>query len=262
LRAASGFDDQAVLTGSFVALLEQAEAHDEDFGAQCAEDRRKLTAIRSARQKTAEDYFTRHASDWDELRSLHSPDQQVEETLIQLLGHGGLGRVLDIGTGTGRIAEIFAQSSDHVVALDKSLEMLKVARAKLQDFPAQHVELVQGDFLDLPFSARSFDTIVFHQVLHFAQEPEQALAEAARVAESGAQIAIIDFAAHGREELREKHAHARLGFTDEQIAELLTTSGFEIAKHKALDGGELTVKIWIGQRRADANASQTKEKTA
>lgn len=248
LRAASSQDGGSSLSRDLAVLLERAESEDRSFAEQCEEDRRKLSAIHSARQKTAEDYFSRHATEWDELRSLHSPDELVEGALIKMLGQGSLGRVLDIGTGTGRMAELFAQEAEHVVALDKSLEMLKVARAKLQDLPTEKVELVQGDFSDLPFSAASFETIVLHQVLHFAQEPERALTEAARVARPGAQIAIVDFAAHGREELREKQAHVRLGFSDEQIEELLRQSGFVLRQTEALDGTELIVKIWLGER--------------
>ncbi|NVE95868.1 ArsR/SmtB family transcription factor [Altererythrobacter lutimaris] len=259
LRAATGCEHSSKLGEGITQLLAEAEQEDPEFAAQCEEDRRKLNAIRSARQDTAEDYFTRHASEWDELRSLHSPDQLVEAKLVEMLGDGSLGRVLDIGTGTGRMAELFAHSADHVVALDKSLEMLRVARAKLQHLPTQQVELVQGDFTDLPFSLASFDTILLHQVLHFAQEPEQALAEAARVARDGAHIAIVDFAAHAHEELREKHAHARLGFSDAQIEELLSQSGFETTAAQALDGGELTVKIWIGRRIPMTNATSGKE---
>ncbi|XUU60943.1 ArsR/SmtB family transcription factor [Erythrobacter sp. HA6-11] len=262
LRAATGSENSSNVSKGITRLLAEAEQEDPEFGAQCEEDRRKLNAIRSARQDTAEDYFTRHASEWDELRSLHSPDQLVEAKLAELLGDGSLGRVLDIGTGTGRMAELFAQSAEHVVALDKSLEMLRVARAKLQHLPTQQVELVQGDFTDLPFSSASFDTILLHQVLHFAQEPQQALAEAARVARAGARIAIVDFAAHAHEELREKHAHARLGFSDAQVEELLSQSGFEMTAVQALDGGELTVKIWIGRRTAVSNAKPDKEKAA
>ncbi|MEP2550647.1 MAG: class I SAM-dependent methyltransferase, partial [Marinomonas sp.] len=154
----------------------------------------------------------------------------------------------DIGTGTGRMAELFAPHASHVVALDKNLEMLRIARAKLQNLPADAAELVQGDFADLPFAQSQFDTVLLHQVLHFAQDPQIALAEAARVTTPSGRIAIVDFAAHDREELRERHAHAWLGFDDEKIAKLLTSSGFIPAPSIAFEGEELVVKIWLGTR--------------
>lgn len=238
-------------------LLAMAEAEEPAFAALCAADRRKLAAIREARETVAGQYFARHASEWDELRALHSPDAEVEHRLAEALADAPLGQVLDIGTGTGRMAELFAQQAERIVALDKNLEMLRVARAKLQHLPTAQIELVQGDFADLPFADAGFDTVVLHQVLHFAPDPAPALAEAARVLRQGGRIAIVDFASHDHEELRIRHQHARLGFADRQMAELLRSAGFTASAPIALDGGELIVKIWIGKRRAASASPKT-----
>lgn len=229
-------------------LIAAAERADTEFGAICDTDRRKLAAIRASRESQAQEYFARHADDWDELRRLHSSDEAIEAAMTRALGDVSMGSLLDIGTGTGRMAELFARRANHIVALDKSLAMLRVARAKLQHLPAEKVELVQGDFAALPFAAASFDTVLFHQVLHFAQSPGAALAEAARVTRPGGRIAIADFAAHQHEELRDRHAHARLGFDDAQMEKLLTEAGFDPVDPVALDDGELVVKIWIARR--------------
>lgn len=242
-------------------LLAYAEQDDTSFSATCEEDRRQLAAIRASRDESAANYFAAHAQDWDQLRSLHSPDQQVEERLLAALGDVPLGNVLDIGTGTGRMAELFAPQAASIVALDKSLDMLRVARAKLQHLPAGGVELVQGDFANLPFAAHRFDTVLLHQVLHFAQDPATALVEAARVTRPGGVIAIIDFASHEREELRDRYAHARLGFTDEAMASLLDDAGYDSLAPISLPGGELVVKIWLGER-SGAPALQVSGKKA
>lgn len=240
------------LVGRLRQLLAFAEADDHKFGALCESDRQKLAAIRAGRESQALDYFAAHAGDWDELRRLHSDDAQVEKALAQALASEPLGRVLDIGTGTGRMAELFAENADHVVALDKSPAMLRLARARLQHLGSDRIEMVQGDFTDLPQPAGSIDTVLFHQVLHFAQDPAAVLREAARVTRKGGRIAIVDFAAHQREELRERHAHARLGFDDPQMHTLMTQSGYEPVTTMALHDGELVVKIWIGSRRSAA----------
>ncbi len=248
LRGAGGSEEAGPVIAAIDRVLAIAEAEQPDFAKACADDRRKLAAIRAAREEAATSYFARHAGEWDELRALHSPDAQVERELAAALGSHDLGALLDIGTGTGRMAELFAHASARIVALDRNLEMLRVARAKLQHLPTAQIELVQGDFADLPFEAGSFDTVLLHQVLHFAADPAIALAEAARVTRPGGRIAIVDFAAHDHEELRIRHQHARLGFTDQQMQTLLRRAGFTPAAPVALDGGELVVKIWIGQR--------------
>jgi ubiquinone/menaquinone biosynthesis C-methylase UbiE/DNA-binding transcriptional ArsR family regulator len=258
LRSAIAEDRAPPLGAAAARLLAVAERDDAAFAARCAEDRRHLAAIRSARETTAETYFARHADEWDTLRVLHSPDEPVEAALTAALG-GKLGALLDIGTGTGRMAELFAPRADHVTAFDKSPEMLRVARARLQHLPSGCIDLEQGDFTALPFADASFDTVLFHQVLHYAQEPETVLAEAARVTRPGGRIAIVDFAAHDREELRSQHAHARLGFTDEQMLALLTAAGYSADPAIALPGRQLTVKIWTASRNSETGSETGSE---
>ena len=252
LRAASDPSEGSRVRSDIARLLTRAEGFDAAFGEACESDRQKLAEIRSAREAQAQEYFAEHAHDWDELRRLHSSDEQVERALAEALGTDGLGRLLDIGTGTGRMAELFSEKADHIVALDKSLAMLRVARAKLQHLSAEQVEVVQGDFTSLPFPPESFDTVLFHQVLHFAHSPAAALYEAARVTRADGRIAIVDFDAHQHEELREKHAHARLGFAQGQMHDLLDDAGFEPSAPISLDDGEIGINIWVAQRRRPA----------
>lgn len=248
--------DGSAMRTAVGALLAGAEREDAGFAHACAADRERLAAIRAAREAAAARYFARHAAEWDRLRSLHIADGPVEAELARLLGAGEagepLGALLDIGTGTGRMAELFAPAAAHVTAIDKSPDMLHIARARLQHLPPARAALVQGDFLALPFASEQFDTVLFHQVLHYAQVPELALAEAARVTRQGGRIAIVDFAAHTHEELRAEHAHARLGFTDAQMAAMLRGAGFTPGEDRALAGTQLTIRIWTGTRAADA----------
>lgn len=254
LRQAGSVSASRGLRAAVARMLEIAEGEDDAFGARCAEDRRHLAAIRTAREKGAAEYFARHAGEWDQLRSLLSPAKTVEAALLERLEEHTLGRVLDIGTGTGRIAELLVPRAEQVVALDKSTEMLRLARARLQGFAPQDFELVQGDFAALPFAEGTFDTVVLHQVLHYAQEPAQALAEAGRVCRPGGLLAVVDLATHEREELRQRHAHARLGFSDEQMLGWLTASGFVPALPLALPGNGLTTKIWLARSGEPQNA--------
>ena len=254
LRSALPGDGAMGIGLATAGLLEAAEHEDPGFAEICRADRQQLSAIRAARETMADAYFARHADEWDQLRSLHAPDEPVEAALGAALAAAPLGRVLDVGTGTGRMAELFAPHAAHVTGIDRSPEMLRLARARLQGLPADRIDLVQGDFAALPFADALFDTVLFHQVLHYAPDPATVLAEAGRVAAPGARLAVVDFAAHDREELRERHAHARLGFSDEQMRDLMAEAGFAAGPPVTLPGAPLTVKIWTGCRTAAAIA--------
>ncbi len=219
-------------------------------------DLAKLEEVRAARAEMAADYFAAHAAEWDSLRTLHVAEAEVEQAIGTILNSGELGRVLDIGTGTGRMIELFAPAADRFVALDNSVEMLRLARAKLAGLAdaAQvqaHTEIVLGDFNLLPFEDGAFDIVLFHQVLHYAQNPDRAISEATRVLAPDGRLLVVDFASHDVEELRSVHAHARLGFDDAMIARSFAASGLALSSTQTLEGGKLAVKIWLGARNAN-----------
>ena len=242
---------------AIAALLDAAEGTDADFAARCDEDRRHLVAIRAARAERAAEYFAKHAPDWEQLRSMITPGEEAHEALRKALAGAGVGQLLDIGSGTGSSAEALADMADHITGLDRSPEMLNMARARLADVPADRWDLVQGDFHALPFAKHSFDTVLLHQVLHFAANPLLPLAEAARVCVPGGRIAIVDLAAHNHEELRERHAHERLGFSDEQMLEWLSAHGFALENYATLPGVSLTTKIWVARGQSPVTPTQS-----
>ena len=170
--------------------------------------------------------------------------------MVAMMHGRALGHLLDVGTGTGRMAEIFAPTAQRITALDRSPEMLRIARAKLSD-QAVPVDLVQGDFLALPIADAGVDSVVIHQALHFAHEPERVIAEAARVLRDGGHLLVADFAPHEDEDLRALAAHARLGFSDTQIGGWFAASGLTLERTQTLEGGALAVKLWLGARRRD-----------
>jgi ArsR family transcriptional regulator len=214
-------------------------------------DLARLAAVRAERARVAETYFATHAEEWDALRSLHVPEAQVEAAMATMLGDAPLGRLLDIGTGTGRIATLFAPRAQSVLAIDRSAEMLRLARGKSPEDTDDKVRFVAGDFYDLPVAEGGADTAILHQVMHYAQAPEKVIAETARALADGGQLLIVDFAPHEHEELRLRDAHARLGFSDRQMESWFTAAGIELAGIETLPGGTLTVKLWLGKRRRE-----------
>jgi ArsR family transcriptional regulator len=246
LRPASPGDP---LNDAVARLIATAEAEDAGFGALAQADRERLETIRAARAAEADAYFARHAEEWDSLRAMLVPAAQVERALVTALEGEAIGDLLDIGTGTGRIAQVLGPLAGSVTAIDKSPDMLRLARARLLHEGARQVALEQADFTALPFPAASFDTIVLHHVLHYAQHPEAALTEAARVCRPGGRILIADLAAHDREELRSRHAHTRLGFGEDAMATALVAAGFAPAEPIKVPGGEIATIIWTGTRQ-------------
>jgi len=213
-----------------------------DSDAVLARDLARLADVRRARAEAAAAYFRANAERWDKIRSLHVDDAEVEQAALDLLPADRVGDLLDIGTGTGRLLELFADRARSAVGIDLSREMLAVARANLDRAALAHQAVAQaGD---------SFDSAIVHQVLHYAEEPGEVIQEAARVLRPGGRLVVVDFAPHALEDLREEHAHRRLGFRDDEIAQWFRAAGFEAAPVISLAGNPLTVNIWQATRVA------------
>lgn len=209
-----------------------------------AADRERLAAVQRTRQETADSYFEAHAHEWNDIRSLHVPEEQVEQALLQLAGPGPIGDLLDIGTGTGRILGLLAPLATRALGIDRSHEMLVCARAALAGADARHVQLRHGDMYHLAVAPGSIDLVVLHQVLHYADDPAAVMREVARVLRPGGRLLLVDFAPHREESLRDSHAHRRLGFATDEVAHLCSAAGLQAREAARLAGAPLTVVIW------------------
>jgi ArsR family transcriptional regulator len=235
-------------TAALVQLFDQWL--DDDSRALLDGDAVRLAAVRADRAEAAARYFAAHAEVWDSIRSLHVPESAVEQAIARAMGARETGRPLgtlvDIGTGTGRMIELLGPSASQALGVDRSSEMLRLARVKLDKAGVADASLRQADMYALPLAEGSADSIIIHQVLHYAQAPAAAIAEAARVLRPGGRLLVVDFAAHDREDLRSSDAHLRLGFSDEAIAGWFDAAGLETDLTEHLPGGELTVSLWRG----------------
>ncbi|MGE0210175.1 MAG: ArsR/SmtB family transcription factor [Parvibaculaceae bacterium] len=231
------------LAGAIVGLLEQENPVLE-------RDRARLKEVLEARKEAAMAYFRANAADWDRIRSLHVAEAEVEAAMQRLAGSGPFGFYLDLGTGTGRLLELFAPFSANATGIDQSREMLSLARAKLDAEGLTRVQVRQGDILALPYAAGTADLVTIHQVLHYLDDPGRALQEAARVLKVGGRLLIADFAPHELEFLRDSHAHRRLGISDEAMAAWLSRAGLVSSRKERLTppetgGTGLTVSLWL-----------------
>ena len=232
--------------GRTESLFELAGDADREASQIFGADASRLDTIRADRAEAARRYFEAHAATWESIRSLHIDDIEIERAIADLLAERPLGALLDIGTGTGRMLELFAPRADSAIGIDRSSEMLRLARVKLDEAGISGASLRQGDMYALPLGDCSADSIILHQVLHYAQQPGSAIVEAARVLNPGGQLLVIDFAQHDRAELKEQDAHLRLGFADDAMRGWFSAAGLGLDRTERLGGGALTVILWRG----------------
>src|SRR5262249_42238596 len=219
-----------------------------------ARDRERLTSVRAARAASAQAYFRRHAAEWDRIRKLHVADDQVEQAIVAALAERPVRSLLDLGTGTGRMLELFGPQIERGLGLDLSLDMLALARSRLDRAGLRHCSVRQGDLYDLALPKDSFDVVIIHQVLHFLDDGARAIAEAARVLRPSGRVVVIDFAPHELEFLRDQHAHRKLGFAPDTVAQWISASGLDVEAQRTLapSGGpqaKIAVSLWLGRDR-------------
>jgi ubiquinone/menaquinone biosynthesis C-methylase UbiE len=216
-----------------------------------AEDLRRIEQVRRQREEKAQAYFSANAAQWSKLRSLHVDEASVEHRMRELLGDDNIGTLVDLGTGTGRVLELLGPQSRDVFGIDASRDMLAIARANVERAGLRNAQLRQADIYALPLPDASADVVTIHQVLHFLDEPQKALTEARRILKPEGRLLIIDFAPHDLEELREQHAHRRLGLSSEQMSGWFARAGLALEKHEVLDPPwlkdreGLTVSFWL-----------------
>jgi len=251
-------DDEA--TREFtLGLVARVDFHDPLI----VRDLERLESVKRRNRERAADYFSANAARWDQLRALHVPDDAVEAALLRVAGAQPFTAMLDLGTGTGRLLEIFAPLYRRGVGIDMSREMLAVARANLDRAGISHAQVRQGDIYAPPVDRDAFDLVTIHQVLHYLDDPALAVAEAARMLRPAGRLVIVDFATHDLEFLREEQAHVRLGFSDRQIADWMKEAGLEqdetITFSPSAESG-LTVKLWSARDRRILLARPTAER--
>ena len=237
------------------ALVDMLPASDELLAA----DLLRLEDIRQQRQGRADEYFRTNAADWAKLRSLHVREADVEQAMLGLLEKSKFDNCVDLGTGTGRILELLSDRAMNLFGLDMSREMLAIARSNIETHKLRNAQVRQADIYALPFADGFADLVTIHQVLHFLDDPQRALLEAVRILVPKGKMLIVDFAPHDFEELRDQHAHRRLGISSEHMAGWMARAGLSLIKHDVLPPPYvnarmgLTVSLWLAE---NANVAQ------
>ncbi|MGH6866464.1 MAG: ArsR/SmtB family transcription factor [Methyloceanibacter sp.] len=223
-------------------------------------DRARGAAVQKARAETAQAYFKTHAAEWDSIRALHVAESQVEEAMDQALGEGPFNLLVDLGTGTGRILELFGARADRALGFDLNHDMLAYARMNLERAGLGHARVRHGDLYNVPLPDAAADAVVLHQVLHFLDDPAGAIAEAARLLRPGGKLLVVDFAPHELEFLREQSAHRRLGFARDQLGRWLKAAGLKVEHFRELSpdpaDGKLIVSLWLALKPVAASKTR------
>ena len=242
------------------SLLDQLLALTRDDDPALARDAERLQTVRAERSEAAGAYFARNAARWDELRSLYVSESDVEAAIVRSAGDGAYRRLVDLGTGAGRMLTLLGGRAESAIGPDLSQQMLNIARRRTREAGLDQCELRHGDIFATRLADASADLVVVHQVLHYLSEPAKAVAEAGRLVASGGRLLIVDFAPHKLEFLREAHQHRRLGFSDVEMNRWLEAAGLSPGAASTLPPASpqgLTVKIWVAdnQRRRQEKAA-------
>lgn len=221
-------------------------------------DRERLMFVRAERAEAAAEYFSTIATSWDQIRDLHVSDSEVEAVMLDAVDGARVANLLDVGTGTGRVLEVFADQITNGLGIDLSREMLGVARSRLDEQGHTHCKVRQGNVYDLEVASGTMDVAVLHHVLHFLDDPAQALHQTARTLKAGGRLVVVDFAPHDLELLRTDYAHHRLGFADNEVTSWCEAAGLvdiaveHLRHHDVNDGEGLTVSVWTARQHPNA----------
>ncbi|MBO0711676.1 MAG: metalloregulator ArsR/SmtB family transcription factor [Acetobacteraceae bacterium] len=214
-------------------------------------DRRQAARVLSERARAASESFRRQGADWDEMRALDLPAAAVEQALLSLLPAGPIGRLIDIGTGTGRLLELLGPRVAEGIGIDASRAMLALARTRLSRAGLAHCTVRLGDMYRLPLADSGFDLALLQMVLHHAEDPAGTLAEAARVLRPGGLLLVVELAQHEQAEIAARFAHRWHGFSEPAMRELLASAGFAQEACR-LVRGVLDTRLWSARRPAHA----------
>ncbi len=215
-------------------------------------DAERLTDVRRSRAHAAETFFARVANDQDQLSHDFLPSAPIEAALLEAAGPGPFDHLIDLGTGSGRMLQLFSDRVVRGTGIDLSPDMLRVARHLVGGANRSHLYVQLGDITATALPAASADLVTLHHVLHYLDQPATALAEAARLLRPGGTLLVADFSSHDHDAFRERFAHRRLGFSASEMDAYLSANGFQAERVKTIPMPAKTqapdVLVWLARR--------------
>ncbi len=194
-----------------------------------------VARVLEERRSRSQEFFDRHARQWDDLARTLLPVPEYRQLLLEMVPTGDT--VVEIGVGTGGLLIDLAARADRVIGVDHSPAMLEEARRRVAVAGGGRVELRLGEMTHLPLPDATAGCLLLNMVLHHAPDPPRVLAEIRRVLAPGGLLLIADLARHDREAAREQLADQWLGFDEAELRRWLAGSGFADVNIHRIAGG-------------------------
>lgn len=156
----------------------------------------------------------------------YSPGRTWQSLAVGLGALLRLGDVLDVGSGDGAVAAYLAPQCRSLRCVDTSARMIEAARKRLAQH--SHVEAEVADVEALPFRAASFDTVVLFHTLTYAEHPQRAVEECARVLRPSGRLVALTLDHHEHQELTKPYGERHPGFSPRAVRSMLTRAGLTV----------------------------------
>ncbi len=162
----------------------------------------------------------------DDLERYYSPGRTWQSLALGIAAFLKLGDVLDVGSGDGAAAASLAPYCRSLTCVDTSARLIDSARERLAKF--LHAKAEVADVHALPFADASFDAVLMFHTLTYAEAPERALAECARVLRPGGQLVLLCLNEHQQHEVTARYGERHPGFSPPRVRALLENAGLSV----------------------------------
>jgi ArsR family transcriptional regulator len=169
-------------------------------------------------------------------------DFDLNEAVIQAMPRSNV--AVDLGCGTGELVEKLQSVAEYVIGVDSSSKMIEQARNRV--YPdKEKVDLRLGELEHLPLKNNEADGALVSMVLHHLSAPRLFVSEVSRVMKKNGTLIIVDFDKHNDESLRQTCGDRWLGFSKDEILNMLTPNGFTMIEDRSFEiGKNLTLNLY------------------
>lgn len=156
----------------------------------------------------------------------YSPGRTWEATARGLLGLADVGRVLDVASGDGAIAELLSIRAPSITCLDHSARVVRAGARRLGHL--RHVHFARGDMMSLPFEHGAFDDVLLMNALTLVHRPDRVISEAVRVLAPGGRLVGVTLRSHDHRDAVAAYNHVHMGFEPTSLAAMIREAGLHV----------------------------------